>query len=78
MSNINYFYCSSCGKWTQHVKISLRELESYRRNKSEAIAGAILDITGLGEFVSFFSGEHAYKCCECGRCTERDSAGNVI
>lgn len=76
---MNAFYCSRCGKHTKQVEISMREIAAINKDGALGeIIGGFNDITGLGKLTGTILGRKFYKCCECGKATTRNSAGESV
>lgn len=75
---VNSFKCSNCGGFTRHVEISSREMAAIDGETGvmgNVLAGTIGDFFGLRHITRNVSGIVPYKCCNCGRCAWRNSAG---
>lgn len=74
----NAFYCSRCGKFTKHCRISARELS--------ALSGDGFIIQALSTFSDYIGltslidkvGNSGWKCMDCGRATVRSAKGEVL
>lgn len=79
MANINYYYCSGCGKKTRHIQISTRESMANDKDMNNAFGktlGIFCDLTGITKIFSLFMS--SWKRCECGQLTDRNPEGKVI
>lgn len=74
----NAFYCSRCGKFTRHCKISLREFCALDGSGFMGQAVALFDdVTGITHVIGTVFDCFGWKCMDCGRATTRNSKGEV-
>lgn len=74
----NAFYCSRCGRFTKHCKISLREFCALNGdNFLGQAAGLFNDLTGITYLSGTICDFNFWKCMDCGRATSRNAKGEV-
>lgn len=79
MADTNYYYCIECGKITRHIQISARESMANDKDMNNVFGrtlGTLSDLTGITKVFSLFIS--SWKCCECGKLTDRNPEGKVI
>jgi len=84
MTKWNSYYCARCGELTRHVEIDFSEEISHETQEFSQtgkalgkIGGIFLDLTGVGFALKTIGVFRPYKCCKCGRITDRDFDGTV-
>lgn len=74
----NAFYCSRCGKFTRHCKISLREFGALDGDGFMGQGlGLFGDVTGITHLTGIVCDFSFWKCMGCGRATSRNAKGEV-
>lgn len=73
----NAFYCRKCKCYTRHVEISCREHAALVGCNPvvSSIVGLCMDFTGMKHLTFGLEGHRFYKCCKCGRPSERNLKG---
>lgn len=79
MSKVNSYYCPKCGKYTKHIKISIREYCALNGadTSTQIVNGVVADLLGFGKVVDIIFGINPYKCMECGKASSRNLKGGV-
>lgn len=74
----NAFYCSRCGKFTKHCRISARELSALSGDGAIIQAFSVFsDYIGLTHLLDSVANSD-WKCMDCGRATVRSAKGEVL
>lgn len=72
------FYCSRCGKFTRHCKISMREFSALDGDVFLGQAVSLFDdVTGITYLTGTVCDFSFWKCMNCGRAKSRNAKGEV-
>lgn len=76
--SLNSFICPKCGRRTKHIKLGNVEGSAQRGdNGLLRTVGTLFEISGVFKAYSAVTGDHFWKCCDCGLVHTRNAKGEI-